>query len=158
MAELFYCNLLKYYYKSAYSLCNSVKYENKMLFMAYLYEFKKQNPVFGRQKQVKTLWGKKIEYHSSFKKIDIPVNYNVDIENSHIEKKSYYNSYVNTYITNKEYLNNCNHNDYESMLSSIPMIRHIGGTTQLLQRSHIRFDDDDTTESDDMERDVDSVS
>lgn len=151
--------VLKYYYKSAYSLCNSVKYENRMLFMAYLYEFKKQNPMFGRQKIVKTLWGKKIEYHNSFKKIDIPVNYNFDIENSHIEKRSYYNSYVNTYITNKEYLNNCNHTDYETMLASVSTIRHIGGTTQLLQRSHIRFDDDTEGSSiGDMERDTDSVS
>ena len=45
------------------------------------------------------------------------------------------------------------------MLASVSTIRHIGGTTQLLQQSHIRFDDDTEVSSiGDMERDTDSVS
>lgn len=153
-------NSLKYYYKSAYSLCNSSKYDNRMFYMAYLYEFKKKNPLFGRRKYIKTLFGKQLVFNTQFTNIECPINYDKDANSSHIEPQRCYSKYVNSYIENKLYINEydeCDHSYYGA--ADIPLIRPIGVTTQLLQRTHLRFNEDNDSSSDnDMERDTDSVS
>ena len=104
---------LKYYLKGEYSLCNSERMDNRLIINAMLFNFKKNNPIFGRKYFINE-YDTHIQrpafkryFHTTYSSIENPFMINKNYTNSHKVKNNYYSKYVLDYMQN--YKNNyCN--------------------------------------------------